>query len=422
MTEWVDMDRELPPEEIRKTRLRKYSKVAVLFLLLIIAFFTVRSVIKPTISREDIRTAIAELGKIEATVSASGTVVPEFEQVLTSPIQSKIDSVFINTGESVKKGESILLLDKEFICIEHAKLEDELELQKNEKDQLRLELQQSQVELQTQFEIKELQVQFIESQLERERQLFEIGASNKTNIEQAKLNLQIAQREFALLASQIDNQQASLEADLRGVDIQIRIQEARLAETRRQIELAEARADRDGIVTWVNDDIGATVNPGDVIARIADLGSFKLEARISDIHAEKLAVNGPVTVRANDRRLRGRISNIRPSVQGGVMTFVVELENKSDEWLRPNLRADVFVVTSSKDGVIRVADGPFYSGLIDQYVFVVESGGAVRKTVDIGESNFDYVEILGDIEAGDEVIISDMSDYHHMKEIDIEDE
>jgi HlyD family secretion protein len=416
------MDRELSSDVIRKRKLKNYSKMAVLLLVLIISFFAIRSVIKPTISRSEIRTSIAQLGTIEATLSASGTVIPEHEQILTSPIQSKIDSVYLNSGDSVRKGESILQLNQESIQIEYGKLKDELELQRNRKDQLKLKLQQSQAELQAKFEVKELQVQFIESQLEREKQLFEIGASNKTNIEQAQLNLKIAQREFALLASQIDNQQASLEAELKGVDLQIRIQESRLAEIRRQMELAEARADRDGIVTWINDNIGSSVNPGDVIARIADLGSFKMEARISDIHAEKLSAGGPVVVRINDRNLRGWISSVRPAVQGGVVTFIVELDNKSDESLRPSLRADVFVVTSYKDNVIIVNDGPFYRGLVDQDVFVIEGETAVRRTVDIGESNFDFVELLGEIEPGDEVIISNMSDYRHMKEIEIRDE
>jgi HlyD family secretion protein len=418
----MQMDRELSSDIIRKRRLKNYSKIAAVLLLLIISFFTIRSVIKPTISRSEIRTSIAQLGTIEATLTASGTIIPEHEQILTSPIQSKIDSVYLNSGDSVRQGESILQLNQESIQIECGKLKDELELQRNMKDQLKLKLQQSQAELQAKFEVKELQVQFIESQLERERQLFEIGASNKTNIEQAQLNLKIAQREFALLASQTDNQQASLEAELRGVDLQIRIQESKLAEIRRQMELAEARADRDGIVTWINDNIGSSVNPGDVIARIADLGSFKMEAKISDIHAEKLSAGGPVVVRINRKNLRGRISSVRPAVQGGVVTFIVELENKSDESLRPSLRADVFVVTSYKDNVIIVNDGPFYRGLVDQDVFVIEGDRAVRRTVDIGESNFDYVELLGEIEPGDEVIISNMSDYRHMKEIEIRDE
>ena len=416
------MDRELPSDEIRKRRLKNYSKIAAVFLLLLVGFFTIRSVITPTISRSEIRTSIAELGTIEATLSASGTIIPEHEQILTSPIRSRIDSVHLNSGDSVRQGESILQLNQESIQIEYGKLKDELELQRNRKEQLRLKLQQTQIELQTKYEVKELQVQFNESQLDLERQLFEIGASNKTNIEQARLNLKIAEREFELLASQIDNQQATLKAELKGVDLQIRIHESKLTEIRRQMELAEARADRDGIVTWINDDIGSSVNPGDVIARIADLGSFKMEAKISDIHADKVSAGGPVVVRINEKNLRGRISSVRPAVQSGVVTFIVELDNKSDESLRPSLRADVFVVTSYKDNVIIVNDGPFYRGLVDQDVFVIDGERAVRRTVDIGESNFDYVELLGEIKPGDEVIISNTSDYLHMKEIEIRDE
>jgi len=44
---------------------------------------------------------------------------------------------------------------------------------------------------------------------------------------------------------------------------------------------------------------------------------------------------------------------------------------------------------------------------------------ALRRNVRIGLTNMDRTEILGGLEAGDEIILSDMSDYAHRKEIRI---
>ncbi len=411
------MDRELSSEFIRRRGIKKVGVAVISVLILIVGFYGLRSLISQSIDRSKIRTAVAERGSIAATVSASGTVVPEFEGVITSPIQTKIDSVFLKSGDHVSSGEPILRLNTDALNLEYNRLSDELELQRTKKKQLQLQLTRTEAELQAQYEIKELQVKFSNAQLEREQKLYEVGATNKSLLEQAQLNVEIAQRELGLLDEQIGNQQASLATDLKAVDLEIKIRENSLAETKRQMDLAEARADRDGILTWVKDDVGATVSQGEAIARIANLGSYKIEAQISEIHAGRLHIGGPVSVRINDNDLGGRISGVQPSVENGVMTFMVELNSKSDSLLRPNQSVDVYVVTESKDNVIRVAKGPFYRGLVDQQVFVVRGDKAVRRTVDIGRSNYDYVELLGDIKAGDEVIISNMWDYRHMKEI-----
>jgi len=415
------MDRELPPEITRKNRRKKYAKIALVPILLMLALWIFSAVITRSVSRASIRTAVAEMGPLEATVTASGIVIPEFEQAITSPIQSRVDSVFLRSGDTVNAGQAILHLNRESIQLAYTKLLNELELLRNEMSRFDLQVEQSRSELKAQYEVKEMQSRFVAAQLDREKQLFAIGGSSKEGLERAELNAAIARKESEQLEEKLANQEAALQASRRELELKIKIQENTIDEMRRQMALAEARADRDGIVTWVNENIGATVNPGDIIARIADLSSFRVEARISDVHADKLATGGPVRVRVNDRDLNGRVSSVNPTVQNGVMTFLVELNNKADKALRPQLRADVFVVTASKPTVLRVKNGPFYDGLMEHKAFVVKGGKAVRREVTAGASNFDYVELQGDIKAGDEVIISDMKAYLNMSEVSISD-
>lgn len=414
------MDRALPIEVVRKTRIKRLSALAAIVLLVFIGFFTLRAVISPSLDRNKIRTSVAERGKIEATVSASGVVVPEVEQVITSPVNSTIEKVFLKSGDSVTSGESILQLNTEQLRISCEQLQDELELKKNEKHQLTIDLERRQIDLQASYDIKKLQIRFVQARFDRVKHLHDIGGANLEEFDQASLNLEIAQRELDQLALQIENLKTSVAADLKGLDLEIRIQENKLSEIRRELALATGRAGRNGVVTWVNDNLGAPVNPGEMLARIADLGSFKVEAGISDIHADKLKVGGAVKIRTGEKILTGHIGSVQPAVNNGIVTFLVELDEKNDPVLRPSLRTDVFVVTSYSDAVVRVENGPFYSGLVDQEVFIVRGDKAVRRIVDIGVTNFDYVELQGDIAPGDEVIISDMRDYRHMKEINIE--
>ncbi len=413
------MDRELSAEVIARRRKKIIIRILILIALMVVGFITINSLITQSISRADFVSSIAERGPIEATLNATGIVIPGFEQILTSPIPTTVKQVLKNSGDNIVAGQSIICLDKEFIQLSLNNLEDELALQQNQKKQLSFDLERMHIDLKAQYDIKEMQTQFIASQLDRTRELHKIGGETKEGLDRAELNLEIAQRELIQLQSKIDNQNESLKADLKELDLKIKIQNSKIAEISRQMELADVRAEYDGVVTWVNDNLGATVLAGDVIARVANLQSFKIEATISDIHAGRLRVGGAVRVRIKDVDIDGIINGISPAINDGIVTFYVELGDKSHSSLRSNLRVDVFVVTSVTDGVLRVRNGNFFNGKKEQSVFVIKDNTAYRRILDIGENNYDFVELRGDIQEGDEVIVSDMREFSHLAEITI---
>nr|HPI10482.1 HlyD family efflux transporter periplasmic adaptor subunit [Catalimonadaceae bacterium] len=198
-------------------------------------------------------------------------------------------------------------------------------------------------------------------------------------------------------------------------------QENELAELSRKLDRARVVASRAGVITYVNKNIGASVNEGDVLVRIADLNSFKVQGSLSDNFLDQVHVGLPAIVNINDVSLRGTISNIQPTVQNGVILFDVQLEEKRHKSLRPNMKVEVFLVTASHNGVLRVANGPAFKGAKSQELFVVSGNKAIRKTVPTGLSSFDFIELNGPVKEGDQVIISDMSEFNHMDEITLTD-
>jgi len=414
------MDQEIPLDIRKKESTARILKIigGIAFLVIVLVGF--RMILKPTLEIKNIRTATAELGSIEATISASGIVIPEFEQVITSPITARINQVAFYSGDNVKAGESIMQLDKETILTDLEKLKDEQSLKINKAQQMQLLLEKNLSDLKSQYEIKKLQIASLESLLKDENHLKKIGGSSEYNVRAAELNLEIAKKDALLLETQIQNQNEANAVDLRGLSFEIGIQEKEINEIERKIELAQVKAQQNGVITWVNEELGTRVSEGEILAKVADLNSFKVEGSISDVYAGKLRISGDVVVRINKTDLRGRITNIHPAVENGIITFIVKLEGKDHELLRSNLRVEVFVVTSFANEIVRVKNGPFYNGTVDQKVFVVKDGKAIRRKVDIGASNFDFVELKNGIEPGEEVIISDMEDYEHQKEIQLE--
>jgi HlyD family secretion protein len=211
-----------------------------------------------------------------------------------------------------------------------------------------------------------------------------------------------------------------MKADLRESELSAAIQQKDLDELQRKLQKADIQATHAGVLTWVNKSVGSKVAEGEALARLADLSGYKVTASISDRYAERLAVDMPVLVRINDEVLQGRLTNIHPSVANNVVTFEVGLQDKSNAALRPSMKVEVYIVTESRANAVRVVNGPAFKGGAEQDVFVLRADGkAERRRVVVGLSNFNYVEIVSGVMPGEQVIISDLSSYRHVRELSI---
>jgi len=413
------MDRPLD-ETFRKQQITKRVVQGTIALAVIAGIFIwVPGWISPSVSRNRIRTAKVDRGSIEATITASGTVVPEFEQVIPSPIETRVLKILQRPGAILKKGEPILELDISATTLALEKLNDQIALKQNEQARLKIDLEKTLNDLQTQLQIKKLRLEFLKSKTEQQQKLFEIGGSSKEQLRQTKLEEDIAQLELQQLEISIRNTQQSLQNQLEGVATELKILQDERAEARHQADLASAKAERDGVLTWAVSEEGATIRQGEIIAKIADLNSFRVDATVSDVHATRLAVGLPVKVKVNEDYLAGTISSILPTIQNGIITLHASLADKSSKLLRSNLRVDVFVITAQKENVLRLKKGQFVNGEGDHEAFVVRDGMAYRTPVRIGLAGFEQYEVVEGLAEGDEVIISDTRDFIHMKEIKV---
>jgi HlyD family secretion protein len=85
------------------------------------------------------------------------------------------------------------------------------------------------------------------------------------------------------------------------------------------------------------------------------------------------------------------------------------------------MKVDVFLITSIKDNIMRVQNGSGFKAGVTQDIFVVINGKAVKRTVNLGMSNFDYVQVKDNVKPGEVIITSDMSSFKNSKEINIKD-
>lgn len=415
------MDRQIDPN-YRRRQLVKRTLIAVSCLALIIAFFVwVPGWIKPSLSRSRLRTAKVDRGSIEATLSASGTIAPEVEQVVSSPIESRIIKILKRPGDQVMRGDPIIQLDVSAPQLSLEKINQDLAIKQNQQAKKRLDLKNNLDALQSQSEIKKLDHQAFRAAATQNRQLYEQGVLSANDIRQSELQESKAALELEQMKAARRNAQDITQTEVEGLTLEIQTLLKEKSEAERQLNLATTKADRDGVLTWVVAEEGATVHKGDMIARIADLQSFRVDAGVSDIHANRLAVGLPVKVKIGEEYLAASIVHVLPTVQNGVMTVTAALAERASPLLRANMRVDVLIITDRKDDSLRLKKGPALSGEGEQDVFVIRGDAgqesAIKTHVRLGISSFDHYEVQSGLLEGDEVIISDMRDYLHLREV-----
>ena len=408
------MDREIAAQTQRRRARRPWLVGGLVLLLAVAGLVAFRSALRPRIAAAQLLTARVAVGDVEATLSAGGTVVPGREVAITAPIASTIRRVVRQVGDQVKTGAPILELDTEQAASALGKLRDEQARQQNHTAQLNLTLERALNDLRAQQAAQEARVGSLQAALRDEQYLLKIGGTTAENVRQAELSLRVADLELRRLRDQTRTQRRAAAADQREVGFQLASHARDIAEHARQLRQATISAEQPGVLTWVNDNLGATVAQGTELARVADLSAFRVRATIADSYAEALHPGDPVIIRLapGTPDLRGQISTVNPAVDKGSVTFYATLADPHHAALRPNLRVDVFVVTSRQARTLRVRNGPFYHGAREQAVYVVRPGGrAERRTVQFGESNFDWVQITGGLRSGDELILSETKDF-----------
>lgn len=400
---------------------QKRNKVILISILVIgimtISLLLLRSSFASSINKSAVTTAVVEIGNIENTINASGEILPEFEEIITSPINASIQNVVVDAGATVKTGQSVLTLDKSASQMEYEKQKFGLESKHNDIQKLKLELDKSFYDIKSNNSIKQLHINSLEADVEDAKRLYKAGGGTREAVEKAALNLKVALLEKQQLENEIKSKQQTMQVEMREAGIAAAIQENNLKELLRKLQLANIVAKRDGVLTWINKNIGATVLEGESLARIADLSSFKVQGSVSDTYLDQLHNGMAAIVRINETQVRGTVINIQPSVQNGIVLFAIRLDEQNNKLLRPNMKVDVFLVTNSKSNVMRVTNGAAFKGTSTQDIFVVVNGKAQRRTVHTGMANFDFIEIKNNVKPGDVIITSDMSQYKNAKEI-----
>ena len=412
------MDREIPKEVRRKERNKRLIRYGVTGVAGIVLFSIVISLMRTGVKEKDLAFSKVAKGTIEVSVSASGKVVPAFEEIINSPINTRILEVYRKGGDSVDVGTPILKLDLQSAETDYKKQLDEEQMRSYKLQQLRANNKTKLSDLQMQVKVAAMKLNRMKVELRNEQYLDSLGSGTTDKVRQAELSYNVAQLEYEQLQQQYANEKEVLEAEYKVQELEFSIFRKGLAETKRTLDDAQVRSPRKAILTYINNQIGAQVTQGSQIAVISDLSHFKVEGEIADTYGDRVAVGGRAIVKIGSEKLEGAVSSVTPLSKNGVISFTVQLSEDNHRRLRSGLKTDVYVMNAVKEDVMRIANASYYVGRGEYELFVRNSDSEiVKRKVQLGDSNFEFVEVVSGLQPGDEVVVSDMSQYKNKNKL-----
>ena len=415
------MDREISKEVQRKEQRKQFIRIGTAVGGFIVLIVVVISMLQTSLKRKDLTISTVDKGVIEVSVSASGKVIPAFEEIINSPINSRIVEVYKRGGDSVDVGTPILKLDLQSAETEYNKQLDEEQMKSLQLEQQRVTNHNKLSEMEMNLKVSRMELDRKAVELRNERYLDSLGAGTTDKVRQVELDYNVSILKLKEDEQKYKNEQALTEADLKVKELELNIFRKSLAETRRTLEDAQIRSPRKAILTYVNNEIGSQIGQGAKVAIVSDLSHFKIEGEIADTYGDRIAAGSKAVIKIGSEKLDGTVSDVTPLSKNGVISFTVQLEEDNHKRLRSGLKTDVYVMNAVKDDVLRIANSSYYVGKGEYELFVVNGNQLLKRKVQLGDSNFEYVEVVSGLQEGDQVIVSDMNAYKDKNKLKIED-
>jgi HlyD family secretion protein len=414
------MDKQIDKQTLRAEALRRYAKWGIGIGVAVVAIVLLLFSLQKSVLERDLTFGEVTEGSLDTSVAASGKVVPAYEEIINSPVDSRIVAVYAQAGDSVKEGMPLLELDLQSAQTEYSKKLDERSIKQNDIKRENLNTATALSQLAMQIKVKEMEVQRLAVELTNECRLDSLGSGTGERVRQAETSLATGRLELQQLREKYANDKKIQQATEQARSLELSVFDKDLELMRRTLADGQIPAPHSGTLTYISAEIGSRVSAGQKVAVVSDLSRFRIEGQLPDGSRDRISVGAKVLVSIGKTKLEGTVTNISPQSTQNLISFSVALNEPRNSRLRPGLNLEMQVVYGYKDNVVLVPNGPYFQGP-GKYAMFVSDGDEqlVRREVKLGDSNREYVEVIAGLKPGDRVVVSDMSDYAKSKKLKI---
>jgi HlyD family secretion protein len=405
------------------TGLRKNRRIVILTAISLLILATLFSIVirawtstTLVIPIDRIRIGSVTQGIFIRDVAAQGVVVAANSPTLFSPATGTV-TFDVVAGDTVRKGQTLAHVDSPTLRNEYARERATL-------DSLNLSLERQLIDVRRQvLQNKQssdqayVQIHAAEREFARAESAFNQGVIAKRDLDKARDDLDVARltHEHALANGTL--QDDSLQFEIRSKRLERDRQKLLAENLARRVDELTIQSPVDGIIGSLIANQKANAAENAPLMTVVDLTVLEIEFRVPENYASELAQGMAAEISYGGKTYAGNVTGISPEVQQNEVRGRARFAGHAPDGLRQNQRVNVRVVMESRDNVVKVERGAFAdSGSV---AYVLQDDLAVRRPIKIGAMSMGEVEIISGLTSGEQIIISNLSDFNDAAEVRI---
>jgi len=388
---------------------------AVIFLAVVSAATLGLSRLKPAVpslDRAKLWTDTVKRGPMLRDVRGLGTLVPEDVRWIPATREGIVERIDLKIGDSVKPETIVLVLINPEL--EQSLVEADLQVRAAES-----ELANTRAQLQNQLINQQMNLVAAEAAAKRAKLQADINRELSENGLIGDLPVKLSEVDAENSAAQSEMERKRVDVYAKSAEAQIAAQETHVQQLRTAYELKKSqvgqltvRAGAAGVVQQLPVEVGQHVNPGTILAKVADPGKLKAELKIAEIQAKDIAIGQFASIDTRNGLVRGHVIRMDPAATQGTVTIDVKLDGELPKGARLDLSVDGTVEIERLNETVFVGRPAYGQPDTAVRMFkVLLTGEAVRVPVKFGHSAINTIEVREGLDVGDQVILSDMSQW-----------
>jgi HlyD family secretion protein len=401
---------DIPIEKKRWTRRRIVytSGAAVVAILIAYSLFFVGRGSRLNVQAERLRIATVMRGEFQEYVPFTGTVVPISTHYLDAVEGGRVDTVYLEAGTYVEKGDRILELVNTSLLMDVMYREAEIFQQSNNLRNTRLSIERQSLEMQRELLELEHEIKMQRRIVESNVSLAEKNLISSREFEESKDELLYLERKLEL-TKETQRQDSSFRVtQIRQLEKSLERMEANLELVKKNMDDLVIKAPASGHLTSLNAEIGESKKRGERLGQIDILEGFKVRVPIDEYYISRITTGLGGTFDFSGDIYRMRIAKIYPEVVEGRFEVDMEFDGSEPDGIRRGQTLRIKLELGELSEAVMLETGAFFVSTGGRWVYVLDESAntAQRRAVHLGRQNIEYFEVLGGLEPGERVIVS----------------
>lgn len=376
------------------------------FLLYQVLFASHDSVFRA--ERDKLTISTVEDGLFNDYITVIGQVEPIRTIYLDVEEGGKVEEIYIEEGEMVKKGDVILKLTNTDLNTTMMNSESQLAYHANELRNTQIQIEQQQIQNKQQkleIDLKVIQAKRRFTQYER---LYKEELVPREDFLQAKESYELSLKEKELTYQKMvqdsifrTNQRISMDESLENMKISLRMAKERL-------EDLNVKAPADGQLGLLDAEIGQSISRGQRLGLVHILTDFKIKAKIDEHYIDRVRRDLPASFDRGGANYSLTVKKVYPEVREGQFEIDIVFNEEKPENIRTGQTYHLKLELGESGKAVLLPRGGFFQSTGGQWVFVLNESGteAVKRSIRIGKQNPQYYEVLEGLNPGEKVITS----------------